>query len=103
MSSRRAAFKKLKKGGRLEILVVLILLVLVMIPLTLNLMKLKREKQELQQETELLDEKLAYEQQRSEELKDFETYTKTKKFAEDMAKDKLGYVYEGEIIFQKDE
>jgi cell division protein DivIC len=29
------------------------------------------------------------------------TYTKTKKYAEEVAKDKLGLVYEDEIIFQE--
>ena len=28
-------------------------------------------------------------------------YTKTKKYAEEVAKDKLGLVYEGEIIFKE--
>ena len=35
------------------------------------------------------------------ELEEFATYTKTKKYAEEVAKDKLGLVYENEIIFQE--
>lgn len=51
--------------------------------------------QELQQQ---IDAQL----QRTEELKELATYTKTKKYAEEIAKDKLGLVYDNEIIF-KDE
>ena len=44
---------------------------------------------------------IAEEEARTEELKELETYTKTKKYAEEVAKDKLGLVYENEIIFQE--
>ena len=50
----------------------------------------------------ILDILIDQEMQRTEELKELATYTKTKKYAEEVAKDKLGLVYENEIIF-KDE
>ena len=34
------------------------------------------------------------------QVDDLEAYTKTKKYVEDVAKDKLGRVYEDEIIFK---
>ena len=48
-------------------------------------------------------EQIAEEEARTEELKEFETYTKTKKYAEEVAKDKLGLVYENQIIFQEND
>ena len=39
---------------------------------------------------------------KSEEIAEYGKYTQTKKYVEELAKDKLGLVYEGEIIF-KDE
>lgn len=50
-----------------------------------------------QELTKLIEQENA----RTEELKELETYTKTKKYAEEVAKDKLGLVYENEIIFQE--
>lgn len=41
------------------------------------------------------------EEARTKELEEFETYTKTKKYAEEVAKDKLGLVYGNEIIFKE--
>ena len=41
------------------------------------------------------------ESKRTEQLNEFKTYTKTKKYAEEVAKDKLGLVYENEILFQE--
>ena len=42
------------------------------------------------------------EEARSAEIEEYGKYTQTKKFVEEVAKEKLGLVYEGEIIF-KDE
>ena len=39
-------------------------------------------------------------QNREAALEDLETYTKTKKYVEDVAKEKLGLVYEDEILFK---
>ncbi|SFC88802.1 FtsB family cell division protein [Butyrivibrio sp. YAB3001] len=42
------------------------------------------------------------EKQRSEEIAEFEKYTQTRKYIEDTARDKLGLVYPGEIIFKNE-
>jgi cell division protein DivIC len=44
---------------------------------------------------------IAEEDARTAELEELATYTKTKKYAEEVAKEKLGLVYENEIIFQE--
>ncbi|MCR4642965.1 MAG: septum formation initiator family protein [Lachnospiraceae bacterium] len=69
---------------------------------TYNGMELRKQKKELERDTAQMEAQLEQEKQRAVELKEFETYTHTKKYAEEVAKEKLGYVYEGEIIFQKD-
>ncbi|MBR3524431.1 MAG: septum formation initiator family protein [Lachnospiraceae bacterium] len=69
---------------------------------TYNGMELRKQKKELERDTAQMEVQLEQEKQRAVELKEFETYTHTKKYAEEVAKEKLGYVYEGEIIFQKD-
>lgn len=50
-----------------------------------------------------LQTKIASEEKRGEDLKEFEIYTHTKKYAEEVAKDILGYVYDDEIIFKPEE
>ena len=42
------------------------------------------------------------EQTRAEQIEEFGKYTQTKAYVEEVAKDKLGLVYEGEILFQED-
>ena len=42
-------------------------------------------------------------QSRAEQIEEFGKYTQTKAYVEEVAKDKLGLVYEGEILFQEDD
>ena len=67
-----------------------------------NSASLRRDKVQLDREIQETRDKLAAEEARTQELQEFEIYTHTKKYAEEVAKDKLGYVYDGEIIFQPD-
>lgn len=62
----------------------------------------QKEKAYAAREKELL-QLISAEEERARELEEFATYTKTKKYAEEVAKDKLGLVYENEIIFQETE
>lgn len=58
------------------------------------------ERNRLEEEIAVLEEQYAKEQTRTEELREYEIYTQTKKYAEEVAKEVLGYVYDGEIIFR---
>ncbi len=58
----------------------------------------KREAYAAQEEE--LQEQIDQEKQRTLDLQEFEKYTKTKKYAEEIAKEKLGLVHEDEIIFK---
>lgn len=40
------------------------------------------------------------EQERTEELREYSKYVKTKKYIEEVAREKLGLIYEDEIIFK---
>lgn len=62
--------------------------------------RLRQKNQTYQAREEALLEAIAEEEARAEEIADFEAYTKTKKYVEDVAKERLGLVYEDEIIFK---
>ncbi|MBR5509494.1 MAG: septum formation initiator family protein [Lachnospiraceae bacterium] len=61
---------------------------------------LKQKNQMYQAKEEALQEEIAKEEARAAEIEEFEAYTQTKKYVEEVAKDKLGLVYEDEIIFK---
>lgn len=66
-----------------------------------NSVSLKQKEQRYAAREQELMQLIAAEEARAKELEEFATYTRTKKYAEEVAKDKLGLVYENEIIFQE--
>ncbi|MCI8586621.1 MAG: septum formation initiator family protein [Lachnospiraceae bacterium] len=67
---------------------------------TVGGLRLKQKNYAYQMREEALEEAIASEERRAEEIEELEAYTKTKKYVEDVAKEKLGLVYEDEIIFK---
>lgn len=49
-----------------------------------------------------LEQRIEEQVERSAEIAEFEKYTRTRKYIEEIAKEKLGLIYEGEIIFRNE-
>ena len=79
--------------------VVLVLLVV----LTVKSHILKQKNSVYQEEIAQLQKQMDEETARTQEIKDLEAYMQTDEYAEQVAKDKLGLVYEDEIIFKPEE
>ena len=65
--------------------------------------RLKEKLANYKEKEATLTEQIEQEKQRAEEIEEFEKYTKTKKYIEDVAREKLGLVYEDEIIIQTED
>jgi len=78
--------------------VVIMMLIVVMV----NSVELREKRASYLAREETLMQEIEAEQARTEKIEEYEKYTQTKKYVEEIAKNKLGLVYEGEIIF-KDE
>lgn len=83
-------------GMFLVSLVVLMMLVVV----SINSIGLKQKQAEYLARQEQLQAEIDAEKERTEEIEEFKKYTQTKAYVEEVAKEKLGLVYEGEIIFK---
>lgn len=81
------------------ILVALVVLMLAVI-IGVSVYRLKVKQAELDKQKAYLQEQIDAEKQREEEIEEYAKYTKTKKYAEEVAKEKLGLVGEDEIIFK---
>lgn len=64
---------------------------------------LAQERDEAELKLSRLEVQYQEEQDRTSEIEKFKAYTKTKKFIEDMAREKLGLVYEDEILFEPED
>ena len=61
--------------------------------------------QKLQDNNRRIDElnsQIRTEKQRSDDIEEFRQYTETREYIEEIAREKLGLVYEGEVIFKEE-
>ena len=79
-----------------------LVLLMMLVVLGIKSIELREKKAYYAKREDELALQIEQEEQRAEEIKEYETYTQTKKYIEEVARDKLGLVYEGEILF-KDE
>ena len=99
--ARRAAYRK-KRQNKFGMFLVSVVVIMLMVVVAVKSVELREKKAFYAQKEQTLLEQIEAETKRSEEIDEYEKYTQTKKYIEDVAKDRLGLVYEGEIIF-KDE
>ncbi len=99
---KTVAFRKEKKNKSMLMITMLVMAALCVVVYVGGRPKVL-ERERLQSEIAALQTQLADEQARTERLRELEVYTQTKKYAEEVAKEVLGYVYDGEIIFRLDD
>jgi cell division protein FtsB len=80
-----------------------VVLIMVLIVIAVNCFRLFDKNQEYSRKEEILKEQIADEQKRTEEIEELKKYVQTKKYIEEVAKEKLGLVYEDEIIFKAED
>lgn len=89
--------KKRNTGFKLIAFVILLLFGIV----TYNRSALEEERKEKEAELHNLQLVYAREQERTLELNEEKAYRQTKKYIEELAREKIGLVYEDEIIFEE--
>ncbi len=102
MARRRVAFRK-KRQNRLGMILVSAVVIMLFAVILIKSIELKSKKAEYDAKELELEQQIEQEQQRTEELIEYEKYTKTAKYVEEVAKDKLGLVYADEIIFESED
>ena len=102
MARRKVAFKK-RRQNRLGMILVTGVVVSLCLVLMMSMMSLKKKRYGYVQKQESLEQQIEAENKRAEDLVEYEKYTKTAAYVEEVAKDKLGLVYEDEIVFQAEE
>ena len=100
---RKAAMYKRVRNNRLSVFAITIIVGLLLVVISVDSRTLMEKNKALKEKEEELTAQLELEKARTEELDEFEKYTKTKKYAEEMAKKKLGLVHENEIIFKTED
>ena len=99
---RRVAYRR-KHQNRFSMFLVSLVVVLIMIVVAVKSVELQQKIDAKAKEEQLLDEQIAAEDQRSQEIESFGKEVQTKGYIEDVAREKLGLIYEGEIMFKEDD
>lgn len=101
MVKRRIAFRR-KKQNRLGMFLVTTVMLIMLLVVTVKSAELRGKQALNLRKEEQLMEQIAQEEKRKEEIEEYRKYTQTKKYIEEVAKDKLGLVNEGEIVFKEE-
>lgn len=102
MVKRKVVFRK-KRQNRLGMFLVLMVVLMLLVVISLKSAELRQKQETYAARERVLQEQIDAEKARTEEIEEYRKYTQTKKYVEEVAKDKLGLVNEGEIIYKPDE
>lgn len=101
MTRRRVAYRK-NNQNRLSMFLVTLVVVMIMVVVAVKGVELQDRINFYAARENQLTSQIEAEIERAEQIEEYRKYTQTKKYVEEVAKEKLGLVYEGEIIFQED-
>ncbi len=101
MRRKKAAFRK-KKQNKFAFLLVILAVCTIAGTVSYKSAELKRTKDAYDAREAALDSAIADENLRADEINRYDEYTKTTKFIEEIARERLGLVYRGELIFKHD-
>ena len=102
MARRRIAYRK-RRQNRFSMFLVSVVVLLILVAVSVKSMELQDKLDTYSAKQEELQKQIDQEEKRSEEIEKYRKYTQTKKYAEEVAKDKLGLVYEDEILFKQED
>ena len=102
MIKRKVVFRK-KRQNRLGMFLVTIVVLMLLVVVSINSVGLRQKKESYLEREQALQEQIDAEEERSEQIEEYRKYTQTKKYVEEVAKEKLGLVNEGEITYKPQE
>lgn len=99
--ARRVAYRR-RRQNRFGMFLASIVVIMLLIVVAVDSVGLTAKRDSYQQRERELEARILAEEERTREIEEYEKYTHTMKYKEEVARDRLGLVYEGEILF-KDE
>ena len=92
--------RKRRKQDSKGLSIVIFAVIVVCLCVGVRTASLKKQNEELALKQESLEKQIKIEEQRTKELEELEKYMKTKKYVEEVAKERLGLVYPDEILIE---
>ena len=100
---QRAAARRKRNRGRSGSLILIALVVLLMVIVSgYKALGLKETLDANSQKEAELQQQLDDENKRAKDIEEYAKYTKTRKYVEEIAKEKLGLVHDGETVYKNE-
>jgi cell division protein DivIC len=99
MARRRITYRKRSQNG-LGIFLAVFVMVIICVVVALRCVGLHSQLKSYEARSNDLQKEISAEKERSSEISDYAKYTQTDEYVEEIAREKLGLVKKGEIIFR---
>lgn len=99
MAAKKRKSNRNNRAGKICISMILVVFAAAM---SVQIVKADQKDQEYARKQEQLEVQLQDEMARQEELQNYQSYTQSQEYVEDIAKSKLGLAYDNEIIFKEE-
>ena len=99
MVKRKVVFSR-KRQNRLAMFLVSCVVLMLLVVVSVKSAELREKQAAYQAREQALQEQIDAENERTEQIEEYRKYTQTKKYVEEVAKEKLGLVNEGEVIYK---
>ncbi len=97
---RRVAYRR-RHQNRFSMFLVSLVVIMIMVVVAIKSIDLRQKIDAKAQEAQILDSQIEAETVRAQEIEEFGKEVQTKGYIENVAREKLGLVYEGEIMFKQ--
>lgn len=101
MAGRRKVAYRKRPQNRFSMFLVSLVVVMIMISVAVKSVELRQKVDAKSAEVEQLEAQIEAEKERQEEIIRFGKEVQTKGYIENTAREKLGLIYEGEILFKQ--
>ena len=92
--------KRQRRSAIMGLVLAFLLVIVIGVVMYINKASLQNQYDINEQTKADLQAQLEEQQQRTKDLEEYKKYIQTKKFVEDMAKDKFGLIYPDELVFR---
>ena len=99
MAENRSSRRSLQ--NRLSMILAVLVVAILFVAVYINGSSMRRELEENQEKITRLKQEIEEEELRSRSIEEYRAYTETDQFIEQVAREKLGLLYEGETIFRE--
>ena len=91
-----------RRHNSLSMFLAALVVVILMIAVSVNAMSLNRRLADNRKRAVQLKKEIQTEQQRAADIEEYRRYTSTDAYIEEVAREKLGLIYEGETVFKEE-